>query len=68
MTRLLSPLLSIARSALGGLSIPAGESGGQGRGRTADLPLFRIKDDSPGQAMLVSRPARDPAAARDDGP
>jgi len=33
----------------------------------ADLPLFRIKDDSPGLAMMVSRPAQDAAADR-DGP
>ncbi len=38
-------------------------SSGQGRGRTTDLPLFRIKDVGPGLAMLVSRPAQDPAAA-----
>jgi len=28
-----------------------------------DLPLFGIKDDNPGLAMLVSRPARSPAVA-----
>src|SRR6266536_5355825 len=39
----------------------------RGRGRTADLPLFRIKDDRPGLAMMVSRPAQGPAADR-DGP
>jgi hypothetical protein len=33
--------------------------GGQGRGRTADLPLFRIKDHCPAVAPLVCRPARD---------
>src|SRR5258708_40099317 len=41
--------------------------GGQGRGRTTDLPLFRIKDDRPGLAMMVPRPAQSPAVAR-DGP
>jgi hypothetical protein len=39
--RLLSPLLSNALSTLNSRGICAGQSGGQGRGRTADLPLFR---------------------------
>jgi hypothetical protein len=34
-------------------------------GRIIGLPLFRIKDDNPGLAMLVSRPARGLAVARD---
>jgi hypothetical protein len=33
--------------------------------RTAKPPLFRIKDDSPGLAMMVSRPAQGLAVARD---
>src|SRR5580700_3034504 len=39
-------------------SVSAGESGGQGRGRTADLPLFRIKDHCPVLARLVFQPAQ----------
>ena len=31
---------------------------GQGRGRTADLPLFRSRDHRPGTAMQVSAPAQ----------
>lgn len=33
---------------------------------TADLPFFRIKDECPTRARLVSRPARGPAVARDE--
>jgi hypothetical protein len=50
MRRLLSPLLSIAGSALGEHGIAAGQRSGQGRNRTADLPLFRIKDHRMGTA------------------
>ena len=32
--------------------------GGQGRGRTADLPLFRIKDHRAGLATMVFLPAQ----------
>src|SRR5580704_10309218 len=34
------------------------DSRGQGRGRTADLPLFRIKDHCPVLAKLVFQPAQ----------
>jgi hypothetical protein len=32
------------------------QTGGQGPARTVDLPLFGMKDDRPGRAMLVYRP------------
>src|SRR5262245_16312866 len=38
---LLSPLLSKGQSTLGAETFKLVRSGGQGRGRTADLPLFR---------------------------
>jgi hypothetical protein len=49
--RLLSPLLSNNPITPGRDGVFAGQTSGQGRGRTADLPLFRMKDDSPGPAM-----------------
>ena len=36
---------------------PQFRRGGQGRGRTADLPLFRIKDHRAGPATVVCLPA-----------
>jgi hypothetical protein len=41
------------------------QSGGQGRGRTADLPLFRIKDHHAGLATEISLPAHRPARHAD---
>jgi hypothetical protein len=40
-------------------------TGGQGRGRTADLPLFRITDHRTGPAMKVHLPAQRPAVHAD---
>src|SRR5262249_61082009 len=40
-------------------------SSGQGRGRTADLPLFRMWDHRAGPAMVVYLPAQRPAVHAD---
>ena len=64
MPPLANPLASwIARADQA--SVCAGQMGGQGQGRTADLPLFRIKDHSTGPAREVSRPAQRPAVHAD---
>jgi len=38
---LLSPLLSNGLAPLDSVGVCTGQTGGQGQGRTADLPLFR---------------------------
>jgi hypothetical protein len=44
---------------------PQVKHGGQGWGRTADLPLYSIKDGSPRLAMLVCLPAQNMTLARE---
>src|SRR5215471_12731101 len=46
-------------------AFPLLRTGGQGRGRTADLPLFRITDHRAGPAMVVYLPAQRPAVHAD---
>ena len=56
---------SLLRGASGTVSAVSaqvtGVTSGQGRGRTADLPLFRIKDHRPSAATLVALPAQRPS-------
>jgi hypothetical protein len=46
-------------------SVRAARKGGQGRDRTADLPLFRMKDDRPGLTMMVYLACSGPAVDGD---
>ena len=59
--------LSDDPEAMIGRTTPQVRDGGQGQDRTADLPLFRIKDYRAGLAMVVSLPAQR-AVVHADGP